>query len=54
MRTLRQILGLALLGIALLGFAPQAAAQSNGRGTLTYTFAGDLSTKPQWAGANCD
>lgn len=34
--------------------SPQGAQNGDRCGTLTYTFAGDLSTKPQWAGANCD
>ena len=35
--------------------ATRAGAQSQDRcGTLTYTFTGDLSVKPQWATANCN
>lgn len=35
--------------------ATRKGAQSDDRcGTLTYTFAGDLSAKPQWATASCN
>jgi type IV pilus assembly protein PilE len=34
--------------------ARQGAQASDRCGTLTYTFTGDLSTKPQWATADCN
>jgi len=48
----------ALSGQSATGYtvtATRAGAQADDRcGTLTYTFAGDLSAKPQWATASCN
>lgn len=48
----------ALSGQGTTGYtvtATRAGAQADDRcGTLTYTFTGDLSAKPQWATASCN